>query len=291
MFSYQEKVNLITLFTHSRQDLLESLSDILKCSEGQIEESVSKIEVNRPEDISLSPFFRSIGLDTEHKNLLFNFVSFDSVIMSHLSSRISEPKNKPLFNLYETLTGETDLRSLFLKYGVSFELRDKRIVTYYRGAEVNWDNYSCYALPRVKKRLLLNNKHKDRCINGYLFNHQIWKDHRVKRLHDGPEILKDISTILGISGIIDEWERTAKLYCIGVRVKINTILFDEAKCYTFKSKIFHIYKQTLYYLKMSKNGIWSPNEDNPMIRLKDDLNLRQEDIIGYYEVDREDLYD
>jgi hypothetical protein len=255
MYFWEGKTDLTTLFNHSRSDLLESLSDILRCSNEQIEDSISKLELERPEDILLQSFFKSLGLDTNNKKLLFKNVAFDKLIMSHLSSRLSEPKDQRFLNLHQVLTEETDLCNLFLKYGVRFEIRKKRIITYYKDVEVNWDDYSSYEVARVKKRLLLFDKFKDKCINGFLFNDQIWKDHRVTHLYDRPEILGDISNILGIQGIVDEWRERAGLYCVGVVVKINDIYFDGIDYFSLKSKVFYTYKQSMFYLKMSKNGV------------------------------------
>jgi hypothetical protein len=286
MFYFKEETELVTLYTHSRQDLLESLSEILECNEKQIEDAISNLEMKEE---FLYTFFELIGLNANNRMAFNKLISFDSLILSHLSSRISEPNSsdKILSNLHQVLTEKSDLSSMFLKYGVRFAIRNKRIVTYYDDVEVNWNNYTSYQVARVKNRLMF----RDKCVNGFLFNDQIWKDSRVRHLCYSPEILEDISSVLQIKGIIDEWRESAKLYVVGVRANLKDIYLDGINCFSLQSKILYIYKQSLSYLKMCKNETWSPENSNIMIRLKDHLNVSPEDYFGHYEVSQEDIFD
>jgi len=207
-----------TLFTSSSDDLLESLSEILSCGVNQILEGVSKLTIkpnDSPDDVDLIAFFKCIGLSINNKEQLFQQIAFNSIILSHLSSRISIPKQLPLLNLRDALTRTSDISTLFLKYGVRFEVTNRhKILTFFHDSEVNWDNYSSFRIYRIKNRLLGNKKYQDNCINGFLFNDRIWEDSRVTHLYNFPEILSDISEVLGLHQLVSEWQESAKPYCI-----------------------------------------------------------------------------
>lgn len=279
-----------TLFTSSSDDLLESLSEILSCGVNQILEGVSKLTIkpnDSPDDVDLIAFFKCIGLSINNKEQLFQQIAFDSIILSHLSSRISIPKQLPLLNLRDALTRTSDISTLFLKYGVRFEVTNRhKILTFFHDSEVNWDNYSSFRIYRIKNRLLGNKKYQDNCINGFLFNDRIWEDSRVTHLYNFPEILSDISDVLGLHQLVSEWQESAKPYCIGARVYIGDVIYDGKNIFTKKSKIYFTYKNSLHYLKMIKENTWSPRSNNPMIRLKDNLNIDSKDVIGFYEIEK-----
>lgn len=290
MKNFYQKSKQTTLFTSSSEDLLESLSEILSCGINQILEAISKLTIefnDGPDDVDLIAFFKYIGLKIKNKELLFQQIAFDSIILSHLSSRISIPNQLPLLNLRDALTKTSDISTLFLKYGVRFEVSNShKILTFFHDSEVKWDDYSSFRIYRIKNRLLGNNKYLDNCINGFLFNDRIWEDSRVTHLYNFPEILSDISDVLGLHQLVSEWRESAKPYCIGARVNICDVIYDGKNIFTQKSKIYFTYKHSLYYLKMMKEGLWCSKSNNPMIRLKDNLNVDSKDVIGFYEIEK-----
>jgi hypothetical protein len=274
------------LYTNSREDLLGSFAEILNCKFEIVENAISKLDCEYSDKISMLPFFKSIGINTNNRLDLFNSIIFEKIILSHFASRISEPKNKPFLNLYDVLTTKTEISKMFNKFGVYFQNNNGKIVTFYNNTEVNWDNYSYCGVPRIKRRLSLSNKFKDKGINGYLINDRIWENPDLRNLLYAPEIIQDISYALDIRELFHEWHEKSKLYCIGLEVKVVDIIFDGKSHYSLKQKIYCIYRYAINYLKYSKTDLWDPKTMNPMIRLKDNINLKPKKLFGYYEVEK-----
>lgn len=56
------------------------------------------------------------------------------------------------------------------------------------------------------------------------------------------------------------------------------MVFDDSSKLTMNQKTFKIYQYILYYLAKFSLNTWS-EDDNPMIRLKDDLSVSENDIL------------
>jgi|GEM_PF-1385007 len=102
-----------------------------------------------------------------------------------------------------------------------------------------------------------------------------------------PEIIQDICCVLGRQDIVMKWVEKAKPCVICFRGRVADVIIDERTKYrTEKSKVYYFYKQALYYIVMKKWGFWDPRFHNPIIRLKDDLNVSDEDIVACYYIEQ-----
>lgn len=277
------------LYTTSNDDIIESIVDIVKCKKELINDYIRSSNINHNtiiDNINLELFFKKIGLDFNGKNELYELIKFDSIIISHLTSRLETPKDKPILNLLDTLTSDTDLSS-FLKFkGLIFKEEKNQLNTYYNGNIVNWDLYSNSYASRIKVRFRKKGKYIDNCINGFLFNYFFWKDSDVEHIIKCPEILHDICSVLKREDIIDEWRKSVKTYALGFEASVKDIIIDErCRLKTKRSKIYYIYKQVIYFLCLDYKNLWEDRWDNPIIRLKDNLSLPSANFFGYYEVE------
>lgn len=285
------------LNTMSKENLLESMSKLLNCSETSIEVFAYDLRnINRNtnvDDINLNNFFNFVGIDVSNRNRLFKLVRFDSIIVSHLTSRIENVEfcKEPLLNLFDALSSETQLSKFFKFEGFKFIKKGKKLITIYNGQEIDWEKLRDYGdinsnIAMIKRRLLGGRYDADRCVNGFLFNDYIWEDGNVKHIIKCPEIMQDICYVLGRQDIVKKWIEKAKTHVICFKAKIRDIVIDNRTNYrTEKSKVYYFYRQALYYIAMKKWGFWDPRFHNPIIRLKDNLNVSAENIVSCYYIE------
>lgn len=124
----------------------------------------------------------------------------------------------------------------------------------------------------------------DKCVNGFLFNGNIHKHRDVDHIYYSPEILQSICAVLNRRDIERYWEKNADRYVVIFKTDIQNAVFDDKPRLTIKQRTFRIYRYILYYLSKMSLYVWSENY-NPMIRLKDNLNVPASDIIGVIKIE------
>jgi len=196
------------LNTISKEKLIESMSKILNCTNAAIEVFAYDLRnINRNtnvDEINLERFFDFIGLDVSNKKKLFELNRFDSIIVSHLTSRIENIEfcKKPLLNLFDALSSATELSQFLELEGLKFIRKAKKLITIYNGQEVDWGNFrQCGNMTSnaamLKRRLWGGKYAADRCVNGFLFNDCIWDDGNVKHITRCLVAMRLMSSVLG----------------------------------------------------------------------------------------------
>lgn len=277
------------LNTSSVDDVYESLGCLLEVPSEEIKYFVLKnkftIVDQTVEEVDLRRFENFLKKFNGDKEV--NFL-FDEITISHLTTRPTQDNllNIPLYNLFHSLIEETALSSFFMKHGITFENNLNIITVNYKGNRVIWDRDfedDSTAL-FVKRRLEGNiNSGVDKCVNGFLFNGNVWENINVDHLLRSPEIIQHIFDLLGKGKYVSEWQDNIVPYVVTFKSNINDIVFDSNSRLNNKQKCFSIIRYCLWFLSKKLLGQW--DEDyNPMIRLKDELNVPAENILSVKDV-------
>jgi hypothetical protein len=238
-----------------------------------------------PNKIDLYDFFDTLSSISKIDYREFNNISFDEITVAHLTTRLSPDniKQQPLYNLFDALVKETDLSGLLKENGFKFYISHEGLQTKYMGEIINWKDYNegyNSSSAMMANRRFFGSKYvaTDKCVNGFLFNGNVHKHRDVSHLYYSPEILQSICAVLKRSDLERYWEKKAKRYVVIFKTDIHNAVFDNKPRLTIKQRTFRVYRYILYYLsKMSLNA-WS-EDYNPMIRLKDNLNVPASDIV------------
>ena len=273
----------------SKENLIESIAEICDCNKDSILNYIKTASVfthTPKEEIKLEPFFKALGLKFQNKSELYDLIKFDMITVSHITTRKSTPNNTDIYPVTECLLRKNDLTTCLNNYGLIFKKNGNEVITFFNNKKIEWDNFEHPFSNRISKRLKFKGEYIDNCINGFLINEKIWEDSDVEHIKTCPEILSDICEVLDIDYIKEIWEGEAVPYVVSFLVNINDIILDSYSKYrTSKSKVYIIYKIILYYLVQSNNNLWYPKFDNEIIRLKDNLSVKKENIIDFFEIE------
>ena len=237
-------------------------------------------------DIDIQEFFQFLSSYCKKSINVFNV---DHVSISHLTTRLSLESitNEPLYNLSNTLINDTELSRFCCNEGLVFTKEKKTVKVIYNGEKVNWKEYDTPIAQMIINRLEGNRvwKTSDNCINGFLFYGKIYENDNVRHILRVPEILDNIFMVLGKQKVISEYVENSKPYVITFKVPISDIVFDENGNHELnnKQKKFLLLKYCLYYLSMKFFNEWSEN-DNPIIRLNDSMDIDNNNLSSIYEV-------
>lgn len=276
------------LNTVSEESIYNSLAEIVGINKEYIQYYIMKygIEIIKEitvDSIDLSEFLHFLfryNKDLEHT------LEFDEITLSHLTTRTSIIHNQQLFNLFNALIQDTEIKEFLNNEGIVFELVGKKLKTIYNGKLVDWAIYFDgdwgSTARMVNNRLEGNSKGvTDKCVNGFLFNSDIHKHRNVSHIARLPEILENILRILGCASAITKWTISAKPYVITFKADVTNTIFDEDRKHTLnnRQKKNLLIKYCLYYLSIRRYSDWD-EDDNPIIRLKDELSVPVSDILN-----------
>lgn len=279
------------LYTSSYSNIIKSMAEICGCTQKVIKnyiQNAQPLKNTLPENINLVSFFRDVGVKFRGNTELFNKVKFDACIMSHVTSRINPPNETDVLYLIKVLSEKTDLNIFLESKGITFKETSKGLNTYYNNEKLDLDKFDNSYAARLSSRLRKKGRRIDNCINGFLINDHFWEDSNVTHLKDCPELVLDICHLIKRHDIIREWEETTTPYALGFLADVKDIIFDYHTRYkTINSKVYFIYKNVIYYLIQYYHDTWNPRFDNLMLRLKDNITVSKENIIGFYKIENE----
>lgn len=219
---------------------------------------------------------------------LYNKIKFDTCVISHVTSRVTPPDVSDVLYTIKVLAEKTDLSTFLESKSITFKETSKCLNAYYNNEKLDWNKFDTSYAARLRGRLKKKGRHVDNCVNGFLINDRFWEDSNVTHLKSCPEVIQDICYQIKRYDIIREWEETTTPYALGFLADVRDIIFDEYTRYkTMNSKVYFIYKNVIYYLIQDYHGKWNPRFDNLMLRLKDNITVDKEDIIGYYKIEDE----
>jgi hypothetical protein len=278
------------LNTENINNIYDSLSEILEVSKESIRHYIVKnkfdiinSDVNQ---IDLKKFFRFLQKENNREKVI---PVINSITISHLTTRISEPTKvkSPLYNLFDTLLLDTDLSRFFQDYGIIFKEENNKVVVTCDEKIINWDDYSEPVALMVKRRLEGNKVVVvDKCVNGFLFNGPIYKNGNVNHILYYPEILENILRIVKKHYAVEVWVKKAVPYILTFKVNIKDVVFDSCDKLNNKQKTFRILKHCLIFLSEKLLNEWDEYH-NPILRLRDNLNVESNKIINIRKVEKQ----
>ncbi|OHR72176.1 hypothetical protein HMPREF3291_22515 [Bacillus sp. HMSC76G11] len=250
-----------------------------------------KIVRGEVKEIDINEFFKFLSnLAKEKIEPKFDITH---VTVSHLSPRLSLQSitQEPLYNLSNALTKNTELSRFLKKAGLVFTIEKNIVKVTHNDKRIDWKEYDCPTAQMIINRLEGNRvwTTSDNCINGFLFNGKIYENGNVGHIFRNPEIMENILRVLGKLNVISEYSQKSKPYLINFKVPISDIVFDENGNHRLnnKQKNFLLLRYCLYYLSLNKFNDWSEN-NNPIIRLRDNLNVDSSNIVSIFEVNKSD---
>lgn len=280
-----------TLNTISLNDIYESLSEILGVSEESIRFYIvrHKFDLIDKEihQVDLKKFFRFLQ---KYNNKVEISPNIESITISHLTTRISEPNKDitPLYNLFDALLLDTDLSCFLKKQGVICTEKNKKIIVNFNGEKIIWEDYfEKEPVSRmVKKRLEgYSVTGVDKCVNGFLFNGEIYKNTNVQHILRYPEILENILRVIKKHDAVYEWMKKASPYIFTFKADIRDVVFDSCDKLNNKQKSYRILKHCLIFLSEKLLNEWNENH-NPMLRLKDNLHVDLNQITNIRKIEK-----
>jgi hypothetical protein len=116
--------------------------------------------------------------------------------------------------------------------GITFIKDENKIFVYYKGKRINWsdffDGYESGTARMLKNRFEgYNFGGTDKCVNGFLFNGEIYKNLNVEHITKIPEILENMLRLLGRMDVVNKWSTKSTTYIITFKSNINDIIFDD----------------------------------------------------------------
>lgn len=284
---------MILLDTTNDEAVYQTLSNILEVPKEYIDYFIirNKIDLTRGsvKDINIPAFYKFIS-SYSNKDISTN-LNFSHITISHLTARLSLESiiEEPLYNLSCALINNTEISRFLNNEGIVFTTEKDKVTVIYNGTKVNWKSYDSPTSQMIINRLEGNNvwPTRDNCINGLLFHGKIHENPFVDHIVGIPEILNNMLTVLDKKNVISEYIKRASPYIISFSVPITEITFDEYgnDRLNNKQKKYLLLRYCLYYLSMKKLSEWSEH-DNPIIRLKDNLNIDRADVLGIYMLDK-----
>ncbi|NLI90368.1 MAG: hypothetical protein GX366_08220 [Epulopiscium sp.] len=216
-------------------------------------------------------------------------LDIDNVTIFHYARRLEtaeELKTMPLYNLKEIVNSENKITSFLKEYNIRFVSNDDDIKCFYKGVELDFLN--------TRNRL-----NKDRCINGYLFGGEIYKETEISGIKFCPEFIQDIEKvikeqILGIDSKLDlqyDYQKRSKSFIFKVRVPIDELIFDRCRYGHEGEKKYNIVEIYNNLGSCLINKMQNKRIRNRIIRLKDDATVKIDDVLDISEVPDDKLYD
>lgn len=282
---------MILLDTRNEETIYQSLSNILKVRKEYIDYFILKnmfeIKKDSVKDINVSNFFEFLSSYSSEE--IATDLKFTHITISHLSPRLNLKSitDEPLYNLSNALINNTELSSFLNNEGLICTTHKDIVNVIHNVSKVNWKDYDSSTSQIIINRLEGNSvwSTRDNSINGFLFHGKIYENKNVRHILRIPEILYNMLTVLGKQKAITEYVKKSTPYIISFKIPVADIMFDEDgyEKLNNKQKKLHILRYCLYYLSLKKRLEWS-EYDNPIVRLKDNLNLDKDKIIGLYTV-------
>ncbi|QKF32441.1 hypothetical protein [Bacillus velezensis] len=268
------------LDTRCVNQLYLTLSNILSISESDLRQYVidKKFELLDIawSEIDIDEFFKTVKSNVNR--LKGNII--ESVTISHLSSRLEYECNKEnIYNLYSALTGETKLRKYLSDVGIECIHESDVISVFFHGERIDWKQYEQTPVVLMLQKRLGVTSSGDKCINGFLFSGDIHKNMNVTHIARIPEFLENLLRILKVHEAIYFWERNAQPYEIIFKEKFSGIIYDGDDSLSLEDKNIKTIKHCISFLGRNLFNEWNQN-DNPIIRLKDDNDVLADQIIS-----------
>lgn len=245
----------------------------------------------------INNIYKSIYYDTEKEpwkwveDFLADYVvdeSLEYIQMYHLSRRLNGTDLRSNNNLEQLLLEETPVSEFLKKYGVTFVKNNSHIDMYYNGKlqllddEFRYSNGNMYY---IKSRLGYN-ENQDYCVNGFAYREHLEKNHYFEDLSRCPELVQNIEWLLNIDGMISNYYKNSKYYCIKYLIPLSEVIFDmNNPPETNRDKMIVFLNQSILRLYYERRNISFVCDDNLILRLSDYAMIKPEWFVAAEEID------
>ncbi|MCT4596023.1 MAG: hypothetical protein N4A57_17385 [Anaeromicrobium sp.] len=270
-------------------NIYQSFVDNFGINKGVVEEYIYSnlrelLCVDSVKEINVQKFINYIISKSSDSIKSVEDVYIDKITISHLTTRKNkkELENNPIRNLFNVLTESTTLQKHFAKHNIIFKKYKGILRIYNDGILVDFSDYynkSNGPTARMISRRFEGNSFygPDKCVNGFLFNKELESNGNVRHIQYYPEILENIARVIKKNELINDWQYQNKTFKVTFWVDVNNLTFDNNKYLNYKRKVFLIYRYLLYFLIKDMYSNWD-GHDNPIIRLKDGIDVSSKDI-------------
>lgn len=192
--------------------------------------------LNLTED-EMEQIFKSIYYDTEKEpwEWVRDFISeyivgetLEYIQMFHLSRRLNDTDLCENNNLEQLLLEDTSISRFFKKHSVTFKKGEGHIDMFFKGKLQPLDNEFHYRrgnIYYIRSRLGYNTA-QDYCVNGFAFRSYLEENYYFTALSAGPELVQNIESLLNINGMVSDYYKNSKYYCIEYLVPLSEVIFD-----------------------------------------------------------------
>ena len=156
-----------------------------------------------------------------------------------------------------------------------------RIILYFRDRQISLENTMNTDVCYLRSRLGYNSGREDFCFNGFAFRGLLMKNQYTRQLQDCPEILECLERYLRINGLVKDYKEKSEYICFEYKFPIARVIFDEKEDLTVEEKQLYLLNQVAYRLyQYNEDSRYLFDNDNPILRLKDDDNASAEFLVS-----------
>ena len=277
---------ILYIDTHSKETMEHSICDYLSISIHELNFMLEKASRAASE----STFFNCVTFDGIINEFIIQHLpekQIDEILFFHLGRRLNDAqKNYDGNNLFNLLTTENVFSSFLKDHKVTFIPKDGHLQIYYKNELVSLDKTYETNVPYLRSRLGYNKGREDYCFNGFAFKDILYKNSYARELYDVPEFIGVLATFLNKDKIGTDYFKNSKYYCYEYCLPIENVLFDNDEKMSLESKKIYIVNQVLHRLHyyLYSDITYMNDDDNPVLRLKDDEILNNMFFVNMEEV-------
>lgn len=269
--------------TRSKEGIVSSLAHYLDIAENELYQYIDRAADKAQED--------SWAFDTDvFRDELLSIFSdlqpeeyIDEIYVYHLTRRLnSSSEDLSSANLKKLLLTKSPISDFLKRHSVTFVERDNHPVVIYNGEELNLTNTSDTNVCYLRSRLGYNTGREDYCFNGFALRDLLMKNLYTRALYYCPEFIDVLSRYLHDDEIKADYFENSTYYCMTYKLKIDDILFDDRDKLEGDEKRDYFLSQLCMRLMryMDSNPMHMSDDDNPVIRLADNVNVSASLIVN-----------
>ncbi|BAU29718.1 hypothetical protein DFP93_10695 [Aneurinibacillus soli] len=284
----------VIIDTSNQNSIYDSLEQLLKVKKEFIQyyilRNLNKLKEKYPPQTEISiPHFLSFLSEITHLDMT-TIPNFDFITLFHLTTRTSKQiiEKEPLYNLFDALTENNELKYRLEKIGLTFYKEKDRLITFFKGNLIDWRSFlngsESPTAQMIINRLEGNRfSPPDKCVNGFLFNGDIFENGDVRHIRYLPEIVDNMLRVLGEQQAIRNLCKEVTPFIITFKANVGEIIFDGSKKLNIKQTQYRIIRHCLYYLCNQYCRSWSEH-DNPIVRMIDEQSVSEDRVLNVREV-------
>lgn len=268
--------------TTSREGMEKALSCLMGVSVSELYQYIdAAAELAVKDQLCFYPDIFNRTMEVFYSDMI-KYALPDEVLFFHLSRRLNGYEKGASFNLQKILTSENCFSEFLNTHQIIFRKgTGNKLILYFRGTPINLEDTIDHDVCYLRSRLGYNACREDFCLNGFAFRDLLMKNQYTRSLQNCPEILACLERYLRIKDLIKDYMEKSKYYCFMYRFPIGRVIFDGRDDLTVENKQLHLLIQVAYRLyKYRKKPYCLFDDDNPILRLKDDDNASTDFLVS-----------